>query len=133
MRFGDRCLVSANFLSYPGTVVLGEGGSMICEGDNGPLCDMLPDLLLVRRGLGGLNDGGAPMPKFDMRTALKPFASVALLNASNSGFWSRGITRGEAAAVDRTVEVGGLQFLRACCPPPDESGSCFADSRVRPK
>jgi hypothetical protein len=41
--------------------------------------------------------------------------------------------RGDAAAADRTLEVGGLQFFLACCPPPDERGSCFAESTVRPK
>lgn len=37
------------------------------------------------------------------------------LNKSNSGFWSSGTTRGEAAAVERTFEDGGLQFPRMCC------------------
>lgn len=87
MRFGDLCLVSANLVSYPGTFTLGDGGSMIWEGDNGPLCEMLPDLLLVLLGFVGLVvGGGAPMLKLDIRIALKPFASEALLNASNSGF-----------------------------------------------
>jgi hypothetical protein len=35
-------------------------------------------------------------------------------NASNSGFWSTGTTRGEAAAVERTFEDGGLQLVRMC-------------------
>ena len=86
---------------------------MICEGESGPLCEMLPDLLLVLLAWDGLDAGGATMPKLDIRIALKPFASDALLKASNSGFWSRGIMRGDAAAVDRTFEVGGLQFVRA--------------------
>jgi hypothetical protein len=107
---------------------------MICAGDSGPACDILPALLLALRGFEGLAEGSAPMLRPDMRVALKPFASDALLNASNSGFWSRGITRGDAAAVERTFEVGGLQFLRECWPPPpDELCSCVAESRVKPK
>lgn len=46
---------------------------------------------------------------------LKALPSDCLLNASNSGFWSSGTTLGDAAAVERTVEDGGLQFCFACC------------------
>jgi hypothetical protein len=54
---------------------------MICDGDNGPLWDILPALLDLR-GLDGI-----PRPlKLDILIALKLFASDALLNASNSGF-----------------------------------------------
>jgi hypothetical protein len=74
----------------------------------------------------------APAEKLDKLPELKPARSVCLLNASKSGFWSRGIIRGDAAAAERTLEVGGLQFARACCPPPDDMHSSVR-SMERPK
>lgn len=58
--------------------------------------------------------------------------SDCLLKASNSGFWSTGIMRGEAAAVDLTSEVGGLQFARAWCAALEEKTSA-EESMERPK
>lgn len=108
-RLGERCLVSENFVSPETT--RGEGGSVICEGESGTV-DMLPALLDLR-GCGVLLTPRFE-PKLDKRTALKPANSLCLLKASKSGFWSTGIARGEVAALDRTVEVGGLQFVLAC-------------------
>lgn len=45
---------------------------------------------------------------------LKTLPSDCLLKASNSGFWSTGMTVGEKAAVERTAEEGGLQFFLVC-------------------
>ena len=49
------------------------------------------------------------------------------LNCSNSGFWSTGMTRGEAAAVERTLEDGGLQL------PALEAKTSTLESTCRPK
>lgn len=45
---------------------------------------------------------------------LKDLPSDCLLNASYSGLWSKGTTLGDAAAVDRTADDGGLQLLLVC-------------------
>lgn len=61
----------------------------------------------------------------------KPFAfSEAFLNCSNSGFCSTGIICGDAAAVERTLEVGGLQLPRMCCAALEEKWSPLT---ARPK
>lgn len=62
--------------------------------------------------------GGGMEPGVDVKLKL-PRANPLLFsdwrrNCSNSGFWSTGMTRGDAAAVDRTLEDGGLQFPRMC-------------------
>lgn len=62
--------------------------------------------------------GGGIEPVGELKLKL-PSANPLLFsdwrrNCSNSGFWSTGMTRGEAAAVERTLEDGGLQFPRMC-------------------
>jgi hypothetical protein len=40
-----------------------------------------------------------------------------LMKASYSGFWSCGMTVGDAAAVEWMAEEGGFQFWVECCGP----------------
>ena len=73
------------------------------------------ELWLAVRWAVGRAERESPMLKLLRMPKSKLFAaSDARLKASKSGFWSSGITRGDAAAVERTCEVGGLQFERAC-------------------
>lgn len=61
----------------------------------------------------------------------KPLApSDAFLNCSNSGLCSTGIICGDAAAVERTFDVGGLQLPRMCWAALEEKWSPLT---VRPK
>src|ERR1700761_7249101 len=64
-----------------------------------------------------LEAGGEPgpaMPKNpnQLCNTFLPLSSDCILNASNSGFWSTGMTEGLNAAVDRTLDEGGDQFER---------------------
>lgn len=74
-------------------------------------------LLAVLPGF-GLAAGGAFMLKFPLPPRLprlKALPSDCFLKASNSGFWSTGTTLGDAAAVERTADDGGLQFVLVWC------------------
>lgn len=58
--------------------------------------------------------------------------SDCLLKASNAGFASTGIILGEATAVDRISDVGGLQFSLECFAALEEKTFALG-STVRPK
>jgi hypothetical protein len=60
--------------------------------------------------------------KLNVLAAAEVRSSDCLLNSAKFGFWSRGTMRGLVAAVDRTRDEGGDQFVRACAPPPDSPG-----------
>jgi hypothetical protein len=70
-------------------------------------------------------DGSADGVKLKLPSAKPRLLSDCFLNCSNSGFCSTGIMRGEAAAVERTFEVGGLQLPRICCAALEEKWSLF--------
>ena len=53
-------------------------------------------------------------PKSNLPSAKPLLFSDCRLNCSNSRFWSTGMTRGDAAAVERTFDEGGLQLPRMC-------------------
>lgn len=120
-RFGDLSFGSGNFLSLVVAFVRGDGGPM----------EMATDGLFAGRAL----PAGfmlSPINRADERP-LTPLSSVCIRNASNSGFWSNGMMRGDAAAVERTLDVGGLQLLLAWKPAPDEDEWSFAASTEMPK
>jgi len=123
-RFGDLGFGSGNFLSLVVAFVRGDGGLMEMAG--------------LDRGMEGLFAGRAvvdtlsPINRADDRP-LKPLSSVCIRKASNSGFWSNGMMRGDEAAVERTLDVGGLQLPLACRPGPDEDEWSFAPSTDMPK
>lgn len=106
-RFGDLSFSSANFLSLVMALVRGDVGPMEMAG--------------LERGMEGLFAERALL-------TLSPLSSVCIRKASNSGFWSNGMMRGDAAAVERTLDVGGLQLLLACIPAPDEDEWSFTES-----
>jgi len=74
-------------------------------------------------GLAVNREGGAFMLKEPPPPPLKSPSWKELLvwecfmKASYSGFWSCGMTVGEAAAVEWTAEEGGFQFWVECCGP----------------
>jgi len=105
MRFGDRWTwAKSMFVLLPlGPFARGEdGGTDVIDS-----FEASPPALSDARG--GL---GRPMLNVASLPRLKPFDSDCLRKASKSGFWSRGTTLGDAAAVECTSEFGGLQFVR---------------------
>lgn len=88
-------------------LVPGEGG----DADVADNLDESPSVLSDERGC-----FGGPALKVESLPRLKPFVSDCRLNSSNSGFWSRGTTLGDAAAAECTFEVGGLQLARGAAP-----------------
>jgi len=126
-RFGDRDsgTPSASF-SLPGLAeLLGDEGGAVLDEWTGPV--RLVGTLLAGCTTDGLLPRSGSRPKANCL-----LFSDCLRNCSNSGFWSTGMTRGDAAAVDRTLEVGGLQLPRMCCAVPEEKQSA-AESSWRPK
>lgn len=115
IRFGERgfCGVSSS-LDGSGLSPLTAAGAPIDGGDNGVFTVPKYDP----------PDGGAAAGvKLKLPRANPLLFSDCFLNCSNSGFCSTGIIRGDAAAVERTLEVGGLQFPRMCCAALDEKWS----------
>lgn len=87
-------------------------------------------MTLLKNGLGA--DAPWPEAKSKLPSANARLLCDCFLNCSNSGFCSTGIMRGEAAAVERTSEVGGLQLPRMCCAALEEKWSVWA-LMVKPK
>lgn len=81
--------------------------------------------------MGRVADEGVEAEKSKLFRA-KPLFSDCFLKASKSGFWSTGMTRGDAAAVERTLDVGGLQLVRMWRAALDEKTSAV-ESTCRPK
>lgn len=126
-RFGERDLgtPSASF-SLPGLAeLLGDKGGAV-------LGEWTGLARLVGTLLAGCTADGLFVPRSGSRPKVNCLFSDCLRNCSNSGFWSTGMTRGDAAAVDRTLEVGGLQLPRMCCAALEEKQSA-AESSWRPK
>jgi hypothetical protein len=71
-------------------------------------------------------EGTAAGVKLKFPSANPRLFSDCFLNCSNSGFCSTGIMRGDAAAVERTSDVGGLQLPRMCCAALEEKWSLLA-------
>jgi hypothetical protein len=122
-RFGDLGFGSGKFLSLVMTFIRGDGGLMEIAG--------------LDRGMEGLFTGRvlltlSPINRADERR-LSPLSSVCIRKASNSGFWSSGMMRGDAAAVERTLDVGGLQLPLACRPALDDDEWPFIASTDMPK
>lgn len=125
-RFGDFGFDSGNFRSLSPAFVRGDGGPTEATG----LDHRMDGLIAERAPFDELTF--SPITRVDERP-LGPLSSVCFRNASNSGFWSNGMMRGEAAAVESTSDVGGLQLLLACGPAPDEDDESFAVSTEMPK
>jgi hypothetical protein len=127
-RFGERDsgTPSVSF-SLPGLAeLLGDKGGAI-------LGEWAGLVRLVGTLLAGCTTDGLLVPRSGSRPKANCLLfSDCLRNCSNSGFWSTGMTRGDAAAVDRTLEVGGLQLPRMCCAALEEKQSA-AESSWRPK
>jgi len=121
-RFGEHDLGTPSVsFSFPGLAeLLGDKGGAVMGKWTGLA-------RLARTLLAGCTADGLPVPKVNCL-----LFSDSLRNCSNSRFWSTGMTRGDAAAVDRTLEVGGLQLPRMCCAALEEKQSA-AESSWRPK
>lgn len=129
MRLGERGFGDCGFdalswsslvscCSLPDTV----GGGIDC-GDKGVFT-------LLKNGL--LAEAPCADAKSKPPRANALLFSDCLRNCSNSGFCSTGIIRGETAAVERTLEVGGLQLPRMCCAALEEKWSAL-ELMARPK
>jgi len=118
MRLGERGLGGSSVSSFASSLfIAGRLGCVIDCGDSGVL-------VLLKKGF----DVDAPCPgvaKSKLPSANARLFSDCFLNCSNSGFCSTGIIRGDAAAVERTFDVGGLQLPRMCWAAAEEKWSAF--------
>ena len=118
MRFGERGLGESSWSCFVSSLLTPTVLDCVIEcGDSGVL-------VLVKNGF----DVDAPWPgvaKSKLPRANALLFSDCFLNCSNSGFCSTGIIRGDAAAVERTFDVGGLQLPRMCCAALEEKWPAF--------
>lgn len=134
MRFGDRGLPvpswfsSLNSLKSLKSRVLSKEllGVMSDVGERGVFKGPKTEPFGTREGDGAEVKSNLPSEK-------PRLFSDCLLNCSNSGFWSTGMTRGDMAAVERTFDEGGLQLPRMCCAALEAKTSLPLDSTWRPK
>jgi hypothetical protein len=128
MRFGERGLEAKSCSSLVSLLSPGRsGGGIDCVCEWGGCAESM----LAKNGLlaCAFRPGEA---KSKLPRANPLLFSDCFLNCSNSGFCSTGIIRGEAAAVERTFEVGGLQFPRMCWAALEEKWSALLLT-ARPK
>jgi len=70
------------------------------------------------RGAGAVILKEPPLPLPPLKSpSWKELFWECLMKASYSGFWSCGMTVGDAAAVEWMAEEGGFQFWVECCCP----------------
>jgi hypothetical protein len=128
IRFGERGLVAWSCSSLVSLGFLGMAGRGIdCDCDHDECCVVL---VLLKKGLLVIvARPGEAKSKLPSANAL--LFSDCFLNCSNSGFCSTGIIRGDAAAVERTFEVGGLQLPRMCCAALEDKWSAIPTARPK--
>ena len=125
MRLGERGLGASPCSSLESllSLDLSGGGTEWDEGDS-------LGSMLAKKGL--LEDALRPgEAKSKLPRANPRLFSDCFLNCSNSGFCSTGIILGDAAAMERTLDVGGLQLPRMCWAALEEKWSALLTARPK--
>lgn len=125
MRLGERGLGDKSWSSLVSLLLsVRSSGGIDCEDDS---CE---ESKLAKKEFfdAAFRPGDA---KSKLPSANARLFSDCFLNCSNSGFCSTGMILGEAAAVERTLELGGLQFPRMCCAALEEKWSVLLTARPK--